>query len=311
VARKSESKGKIYYYNSATNESVWKRPATSAERPRDPSELSDLPCTTPVKNEPAMNINTKTSQLGPNTLPALELKIHSPAIRRLPPMTGLTPALASLQASRRRSQANAAKLAAEEAALSKAAVQNNSSNGVGLQKKSTLASFLKRGAEEQRQIELRRMHHASLAYCYGLAIGVFSSLFIAATAVNFGPDKTLEWLGVTGLSLIWRMFVIEPIKVLVCGGFEGVAGLITGEADDWTEGFADAFADAAEGGIEDAGVAGAGLAAMDNVNRQREKRDAAVKLAAVNAFQAAAHLHHNVPPPKTPGVRPTSTEHPV
>jgi hypothetical protein len=223
-------------------------------------------------------------------------------------MTGLTPALASLQASRRRSEANAAKVAAEKTALSNTAVQSNSSNEDGVQKKPTLSSFLKRGAEEQREIELRRMHHASVAYCYGLAIGVFSSLFIAATAVNFGPDKTLEWLGVTGLSLIWRMFVIEPIKVLVCGGFEGVAGLITGEADDWTEGFADAFADAAEGGIEDAGAAAAGLAAMDNVSRQREKRDAAVKLAAVNAFQAAAHKHHNVPLPKTPGVRPTSVE---
>ena len=218
-------------------------------------------------------------------------------------MVGLT---STLQASRRRLEENAAKVAAEKAALNKVAVQSSSSTGVGSQKKHSLSAFLKRGSEEQRQVELRRMHHASLAYCYGLSIGVFSSLFIAATAVNFGPEKTLEWLSVTGLSLIWRMFVIEPVKVLACGGFEGVAGLITGEADDWTEGFADAFADAAEGGIEDAGAAGAGLAAMDHLSRQREKRDAAVKLAAVTAFQAG--VHHNVPPPKTPGLRPTSLE---
>ena len=114
-------------------------------------------------------------------------------------------------------------------------------------------------------------------------------------------EEWLEWLEVTGLSLVWRMFVIEPIKVLFCGGFEGVAGLITGEADDWTEGFADALGDDIEGRMEDAGVAGAGLAAMDKLSRAREKREAAVKLAAVSAFQAGAHEHHaDAPSPKTP-----------
>ena len=83
---------------------------------------------------------------------------------------------------------------------------------------------------------------------------------------------------------------------------------LSGEADDWTEGFADALGDDIEGRMEDAGVAGAGLAAMDNISRQREKRDAAVKLAAVGAFQAAAHQRHNVPSPSTPGVRLTSLE---
>merc|ERR1711907_201340 len=228
-----------------------------------------------------------------------EQRIRSPVIRRLPPMIGLT---STLQASRQRLEENSAKVAAEKAALEIAATPPNSRVELGVQRKPALSAMLKRGVEEQREIELRRMHHASIAYCYGLAIGIVCSLFIAATAVNFGPDKTLEWIGVTGLSLVWRLFVIEPVKVLFCGGFEGVAGLITGEADSWTEGFADALGDDIEGRIEDAGVAGAGIAAMDHRARQHERRDATVKLAAVSAFQAAAHEHHDVPSPKTPGV---------
>ena len=111
---------------------------------------------------------------------------------------------------------------------------------------------------EQRDIVPRQMRHALYAYTYGLVIGIGCSFLIAATAVNFGPEKTLEWLTATGLSLVWRLFseyrlssahcnmfgrevsdtllvttVIEPMKVLFCGGFEGVAGLITGEADSW------------------------------------------------------------------------------
>lgn len=321
--RRSRSTGRPYYYHEASNASVWKRP-TQAEaqgkRVDDPSEVSELPGT-PVKVDArATSSNMRAAstrtmhfaesgqrsgavKLAPVThhapgqpvpkLPELVLKASlQTRVLALPPMTGLT---STLQASRRRLEANA-KVAADNATLDMFAAKQNSRDGVTLQRKRTVSSLMKRGAEEQRRVELRRLHHATLAYCYGLTIGVVSSLFIAATAVNFGPEKTLDWLGVTCLSLVWRMFVIEPIKVLWCGAFEGVAGLITGEADDWTEGFADALGDDIEGRLEDAGVVGAGLTAMDNVNRAREKRDAAVKLAAVTAFQAAARKHDDSSP---------------
>ena len=32
----------------------------------------------------------------------------------------------------------------------------------------------------------------------------------------------------TGLTMVWRLFIIEPVKVLWCGGLEAVASLITG-----------------------------------------------------------------------------------
>jgi hypothetical protein len=262
-----------------------------------------------------------------------ELVLQTRMIPTLPAMTGLT---ATLEASKRRQEENAAKVAADRAALEKAtataagaasssAQVNNadsdfptlpkgmiggggggggSSNAPrqgGGRSSGGLATLLQRGGREQREVVPRQLRQAAIAYCYGLVIGIACSFFIAATAVNFGPEKTLEWLEVTGLSLVWRMFVIEPIKVLFCGGFEGVAGLITGEADDWTEGFADALGDDIEGRMEDAGVAGAGLAAMDKLSRAREKREAAVKLAAVSAFQAGAREHHaDAPSPKTP-----------
>ena len=98
----------------------------------------------------------------------------------------------------------------------------------------------------------------------------------------------------TGLTMVWRLFIIEPVKVLWCGGLEAVASLITGaphrygcartrvgnstrrvllgEADHWTEGFADALADDMEGRVEDLGSAGIAMAAMDNVARRHETK---------------------------------------
>ena len=69
---------------------------------------------------------------------------------------------------------------------------------------------------------------AMCAYSYAMCIGIVCSLLIAGVAVNFGPEKTLEWLGMTGLTMVWRLFIIEPVKVLWCGGLEAVASLITG-----------------------------------------------------------------------------------
>ena len=66
-------------------------------------------------------------------------------------------------------------------------------------------------------------------------------------------------------------------------------------ANGRTEGFADAFADDLEGQMEHAGVSVAGIAAMDNVARNREKRQATVKLAAISAFKQAGE---NGPPPQ-------------
>ena len=113
----------------------------------------------------------------------------------------------------------------------------------------------------------------------------------------------------TGLTMVWRLFIIEPVKVLWCGGLEAVASLITGaphrygcartrvgnstrrvllgEADHWTEGFADALADDMEGRVEDLGSAGIAMAAMDNVARRHETKVAKAKLAAAHAFHEA------------------------
>ena len=62
---------------------------------------------------------------------------------------------------------------------------------------------------------------------------------------------------------------------------------LLGEADHWTEGFADALADDMEGRVEDLGSAGIAMAAMDNVARRHETKVAKAKLAAAHAFHEA------------------------
>ena len=81
---------------------------------------------------------------------------------------------------------------------------------------------------DRRDVVPNSLRMAMCAYSYAMCIGIVCSFLIAGVAVNFGPEKTLEWLGMTGLTMVWRLFIIEPVKVLWCGGLEAVASLITG-----------------------------------------------------------------------------------
>lgn len=64
---------------------------------------------------------------------------------------------------------------------------------------------------------------------YSLVASVASCVVVAATTVLFSEEKTAEWLTAVGMSLVWRNFLIDPLKAVMFGRtFEFVFGLIFG-----------------------------------------------------------------------------------
>jgi hypothetical protein len=66
-------------------------------------------------------------------------------------------------------------------------------------------------------------------FIYCLIASIASSAVVAATTVLFSEEKTAEWLTAVGMSLVWRNFVIDPLKAVMFGrSFEFIFGLIFG-----------------------------------------------------------------------------------
>jgi hypothetical protein len=243
VAKMSERTGQMYYYHAQDGRTQWETPASR------PVPSDQLMPGTPFKISSGVGGQVSSAEVPPDEptnwgklkLPPLHAKLpelmQTRRVPMLPAMTGLT---ATLQESKRRIEENSSKMAQlkEQVDANRVVVapqpQAMAERPGGDDKVGKRGwDLLKRDVAERREVVPRQLRHALIAYTYGLVIGIFCSFLIAATAVNFGPEKTLEWLAATGLSMVWRLFVIDPIKVLFCGGFEGVAGLITGEADSW------------------------------------------------------------------------------
>lgn len=67
-------------------------------------------------------------------------------------------------------------------------------------------------------------------YIYTGVAAIASCVVVAATTVLFSEEKTIEWLVAVLLSLVWKNFVIEPLKAIMCGrSFECLFGLLLGE----------------------------------------------------------------------------------
>ena len=58
-----------------------------------------------------------------------------------------------------------------------------------------------------------------LAYTYCLCVGVACALIIAGVTINFGEQKTIDFIIFTCQSLGLRWFIFEPVKVLCFGSF--------------------------------------------------------------------------------------------
>jgi hypothetical protein len=66
-------------------------------------------------------------------------------------------------------------------------------------------------------------------FIYCLIASIASSAVVAATTVLFSEEKTAEWLTAVGMSMVWRNFVIDPLKAVMFGrSFEFIFGLIFG-----------------------------------------------------------------------------------
>ena len=151
-----------------------------------------------------------------------------------------------------------------------------------------------------------------LAYTYCFVVGVTCSLIIAGVTINFGEEKTIDFIFFTLQSLGCRLFLFEPIKVLCFGSaFEALAGLITGEAESCSESMVDVVADTAdqmaqELGTGSAAIAGAGALAGSRTGSRAEVQrmvhshteQAKLKLVATTAFTRAGAKSL---PPASPG----------
>eukprot|EP01052_Picozoa_sp_SAG31_P019472 SAG31_NODE_1420_length_8429_cov_32.568547_2_plen_1718_part_00 len=66
-------------------------------------------------------------------------------------------------------------------------------------------------------INPRKGFGAEWPWCYSSAAGIACALMVAWYSVNWSQEKTVAWLETTGLSLIWKLFVFDPLKSLFCG----------------------------------------------------------------------------------------------
>ena len=79
------------------------------------------------------------------------------------------------------------------------------------------------------QIKAKRGCAMLVPFIYTAISCVASSAVVAATTVLFSEEKTAEWLTAVGMSLVWRNFLIDPLKSVMFGRtFEFVFGLVFG-----------------------------------------------------------------------------------
>jgi hypothetical protein len=67
---------------------------------------------------------------------------------------------------------------------------------------------------EEALPELRKNLYILLPLGYGLVVGFGCLLVIAATAANLGPKSTDLWLLSAAGSLVIKVFVVDPLKVV-------------------------------------------------------------------------------------------------
>lgn len=79
------------------------------------------------------------------------------------------------------------------------------------------------------QIKAKRGWAMLVPFIYCTVSCVGASVVVAATTILFSEEKTTEWLSAVGLSLVWRNFLIDPLKAAFFGKtFEFIFGLIFG-----------------------------------------------------------------------------------
>jgi hypothetical protein len=69
-------------------------------------------------------------------------------------------------------------------------------------------------------------------YCFIACVA--SSVVVAATTVLFSEENTAEWLTAVGMSLVWRNFVIDPLKAVMFGRSFEVCFVLDSSARAWT-----------------------------------------------------------------------------
>lgn len=117
-------------------------------------------------------------------------------------------------------------------------------------------------------IKVRAGKAMLIPFVYTLVACTAAAVVVAATTVLFSEQKTKEWLAAVGMSLVWRNFLIDPLKTVMCGDatefvfaliFGGCApqeasvGLLQGEIEGQGEAVADGADDVLAGLADDDG----------------------------------------------------------
>lgn len=101
-------------------------------------------------------------------------------------------------------------------------------------------------------------------FVYTMVASAAAAFVVAATTIVFSEQKTIEWLEAVGMSLVWRNFIIDPLKAIAFGrSFELFFGMLLGGSCSVDEAALGVLQDEMEGQGEAAGeVAAEGAAAF-------------------------------------------------
>jgi len=106
-------------------------------------------------------------------------------------------------------------------------------------------------------------------FLYTLSVSAGAAYIVAATTLLFSEQKTIEWIGAVAMSLLWRNFVIDPLKAVAFGrSFELAFGLLLSGSCSFEQATLGVLQDEMEGQGEALGeMAGDGAArAFGDVN---------------------------------------------
>ena len=62
------------------------------------------------------------------------------------------------------------------------------------------------------RLSYRRGISSVVPWCYSVTAGVACACLVAWYSVNWSEAKTIGWLECTALSLVWKLFVFDPLK---------------------------------------------------------------------------------------------------
>jgi prephenate dehydrogenase len=73
--------------------------------------------------------------------------------------------------------------------------------------------------DESAEPEPRKWYFSLLPFLYSLVFGCGGLLIIASVAAGLGPENTMNWLMAALMSLVMKVFIVDPVKVIALTAF--------------------------------------------------------------------------------------------